>query len=67
MPQSQNVRVELLDSRGQLLYTLDGGFKQAGEHHMSIANLPLSSGTFFVQLNVGAKKITQQKIHWVKP
>jgi F5/8 type C domain/Glycosyl hydrolases family 43 len=67
MPRGENVRLELLDGQGKLQYTLEGGFKPAGDHHLSIANLPLSSGTYILRLTVGAKPTTQQKIRWVKP
>lgn len=67
MPLNQTVKLELLDSKGRLLSTLDAGFKMMGHHQMSLPNIPLSSGTYFLRLSIGAKQAEQLKLQWVKP
>jgi hypothetical protein len=67
VPADQNVKLELWDTRGKLVAALDGGYKSAGIHQMSLPNNTLGSGTYILKLSLGAKRADELKIRWIGP
>jgi|GEM_PF-1128211 len=67
VPSDQNVKLELLDARGKLVSTLDAGYQKAGVHQMSLPNIALSSGTYFLRLSLGAKQVERLQVRLANP
>jgi len=67
VPADQSVKLELWDSRGRLMSTLDAGYRPAGLHRMSLPNVPLGSGNYILKLSLGAKQAARLGIKLVRP
>lgn len=54
------VKVSVTNMLGEVVYSVDNGVQSAGGYNMSIDASDLASGLYFVNLEVGAKRITQK-------
>jgi hypothetical protein len=50
IPESQEVSIDLVDMRGQLVTPLLSGFHIAGQHHHAIETQPLTTGQYLIRL-----------------
>jgi len=54
-----NVKMEIFDTKGNLVKTIDEGMKNAGSYEIYLTN-ELASGTYYYSLNAGGNRLTKK-------
>jgi len=57
----QNVKIEIVDSRGRLVSVLSDGFKNAGKYEVALPH-SLGSGMFIVRMVSGGQKLSAMQV-----
>jgi len=62
LPQAENVKLSVLNSKGETVKELASGSYQAGNHSFNFDGSGLNSGIYFYQLITPQKSITKKMI-----
>lgn len=62
LPKPAEIRLEIYDSFGKLIRTLDSGFKNAGEHNLTFNVGDAASGAYYLKLSSGEQSETTRLI-----
>jgi hypothetical protein len=60
VPEAGTVRIQAYDVRGRRLATLVDGWRQPGEYAVDWSTSGLAGGSYFLQLDSGASKVTRR-------
>lgn len=61
LPKADEVQIELLDTKGSLVYYLNKN-EPAGTHHVNINAASFSTGLFFIRVKIGQKLYTEKLV-----